>query len=301
MRRLSVLLLLCGMVFSFGCGAEKAPASRKMYFGFYQVNQTEKPDPVRFKSPLTLKPHLMAWSMDFSQPFPVEVCADFKRLGIVPMIRWEPWLWQDTTALKPADILAGKWDSYLKSWAESVRGLDMTVLISFAPDFNSEIYPWGVKNQAQNPDQYKALYRYVVTLFRQEGARNVVWVWGYLAKNTPNEEWNKPVLAYPGDDVVDWIGLASVNETEGVKSMFTDALYLASEQYATKPIMITRFFYESTLSADQTLFDALNGPLSRVNAILLTNPKLLSKKENMLSTTLFGADIEAFNVLHLGM
>jgi hypothetical protein len=300
MRRLSVLLL-CGMLLGSGCGADKAPVSRKMYFGFYQVNQAEKPDPVRFKSPLNLKPHVMAWSMDFSQPFPTASCDDFKRLGIVPMIRWEPWLWRDTTAITPADILAGKWDPYLKDWAAAVRGLDMTVLISFAPDFNSERYPWSIQNQGQNPDQYKALYRYVVTLFRQEGARNVVWVWGYLAKDTPDEEWNKPVLAYPGDDVVDWVGLASVNETDDLKVMFADALYVAAEQYAAKPIMITRFFYESTLLADKKMFDALNGPLSRVNAILLTNPKLLPKKENMLYTTLFGADIEEFNVLHLGM
>jgi hypothetical protein len=298
--RLLILLLGCTL-FLAGCGSKKeVTVSRQMYFGFYQVNPSEKPDPVRLKSPLIVKPHVMAWSLDFSEPFPSAQCEDFKRLGIVPMIRWEPWLWRDAKAITPEDILAGKWDPYLKSWAAAIRVLDMSILISFAPDFNSTRYPWGIQSQAQNPEKYKALYRYVVSLLRAEGARNVIWVWGYLAKDTPNEEWNKPVLAYPGDDVVDWVGIGSVNQVDGLRDMFAKSVVLAAEQYAQKPIMITHFFYESTPAADKKMVSALTGPLSRVNAILLTNPKMLPKRDSRMYTSLFGANIEEFNVLHLG-
>jgi len=301
MQRLLGIVLFIMSISLVSCGGGSAPVSRQMYFGFYQANPTEKPDPVRFKSPLIVKPHVMAWSLDFAQPFPSEQCVAFKTLGIVPMIRWEPWLWSDATAITPADILSGKWDPYLRSWAESIRALDMQVLISFAPDFNSTYYPWSVSKQGENPENYKALYRYVVSFMRNEGARNVIWVFGYLAKNIPNEEWNKPVLAYPGDDVVDWVGLGSVNEVDGLRSMFGSAVSLAAEQYAQKPIMITRFFYESTPAADKKLVTALTGPLSRVNAILLTNSKMLQKKDSAMYTSLFDADIEEFTVLHLGI
>jgi hypothetical protein len=128
----------------------------------------------------------------------------------------------------------------------------------------------------------------------------VIWVWGYLAKDTPNEEWNKPVLAYPGDDVVDWVGIGSVNQVDGLRDMFAKSVMLAAEQYAQKPIMITHFFYESTPAADKKMVSALTGPLSRVNAILLTNPKMLPKRDSRMYTSLFGANIEEFNVLHLG-
>lgn len=301
MRQLLAVFLISIITVSLvGCGGP-VHVSRQMYFGFSQANPTEKPDPVRFKSPLIVKPHLMAWSLDFAQPFPTAQCESFKALGIVPMIRWEPWLWSDAKAITPADILSGKWDPYLRSWAEAVRALDMHVFIAFAPDFNSNYYPWSISNQGEDPEKYKALYRYVVSFMRNEGARNVIWVWGSLAKNIPNKEWNKPVLAYPGDDVVDWVGLGSVNEVDGLREMFENAVSFSAEQYAQKPIMITRFFYESTPAADKKLVEALTGPLLRVNAILLTNPKMLPKKDSAMYTSLFSADSEELTVLHLGM
>ena len=301
MRLLSAVLLLGFLVFLGGCGSQKQVTSKQLYLGMYQAKPTENPDAVRFKSPLTVKPHVMAWSADFSQPFPLEQCESFKRLGIFPMIRWEPWLWNSPETIQPADILAGKWDDYLQAWAQSIRSFKAPVLIAFAPDFNANRYPWAIQNQSEDPESYKALYRYVVSFLRKEGARNVIWVWSYLAKNSPQEEWNKPVLAYPGDDIVDWIGVGSVNEVEPLASMFRKAVSLASEQYAQKPIMITSFFYDGTSAGDKKLEAALTGPLSRVNAILLTNPQLLPKRDRFRYTRLFDADSEEFTVLHLGM
>jgi len=63
------------------------------------------------------------------------------------------------------------------------------------------LYPWSDRD----PRTYRAAYRRVVELFRKEGASNVRWVW-----SPAGEPEAAPY--YPGDDVVDYVGLTVLGD-----------------------------------------------------------------------------------------
>jgi endoglucanase len=65
----------------------------------------------------------------------------------------------------------------------------------------SGLYPWS----ANSPKMYIAAYRHVVSIFRDEGVTNVRWVW------SPAGDPKAPEY-YPGDDVVDYVGLTLLED-----------------------------------------------------------------------------------------
>ena len=61
-------------------------------------------------------------------------------------------------------------------------------------------YPWQ-----GDPEGYKAAFRHIVTIFRQEGATNVQFLWSAMWL----DQWASQY--YPGDDVVDLVGTTVLN------------------------------------------------------------------------------------------
>ena len=55
--------------------------------------------------------------------------------------------------------------------------------------------------EQRGPGPYKAAYRHIVNLFREEGATNVKWAFHVDATDNNNGyKW------YPGDDIIEWVG-----------------------------------------------------------------------------------------------
>jgi cellulose synthase (UDP-forming) len=65
----------------------------------------------------------------------------------------------------------------------------------------SGLYPWA----ANNPERYRDAFRHVVDIFRDAGVDNVRWVWSPAGLSSS-------VNFYPGDDVVDYVGLTILGE-----------------------------------------------------------------------------------------
>jgi len=95
-------------------------------------------------------------------------------------------------------VAAGRADEQLRRLARVVRDAEpQVVLLRWGHEMElSGLYPWA----ANTPDLYRSAYRRVVSVFRDEGARNARWVW------SPAGNANAPAY-YPGDDVVDYVGL----------------------------------------------------------------------------------------------
>jgi mannan endo-1,4-beta-mannosidase len=61
------------------------------------------------------------------------------------------------------------------------------------------------------------MFRYVVDLFRRDGAENVKWIFCPNAESVPNlssdsgASWNTPESYFPGEDVVDVLGMDGYN------------------------------------------------------------------------------------------
>lgn len=168
---------------------------------------------------------------------------DLAERGMMPVLAWEPW---DYLAPAPrheqpdfqlSDIVDGRYDSYIRSWARGIADLDYPVAIRFAHEMNGDWYPWSEVVNGNAEGEYVQAYRHVHDLFTTAGADNVTWVWSPNVTYTgslPFEQF------YPGDDYVDWFGIVGYYGTgsESFDQIFGDSL-AALAQLADKPVIIT--------------------------------------------------------------
>jgi endoglucanase len=101
------------------------------------------------------------------------------------------------------DVANGARDEELRQLARTARAATpQVVLVRWGHEMElSTLYPWS----GQDPDLYRRAFRHVVTVFREEGATNVRWVWS-PAGIAGAEAY------YPGDDVVDYVGLTVLGD-----------------------------------------------------------------------------------------
>ena len=150
------------------------------------------------------------WAQRGALPFPEGFCRFAIERAVVPIITWEPWEPWSGWYPRLADIADGAEDQRIGQWAARARQLPGTILLRFAHEMNGDWYPWSVrKDPAQRPEDYVAAWRRIHALFQEQRADNVQFVW------CPNfEPADNIACYYPGDDVVDWVGLDVYNHPE---------------------------------------------------------------------------------------
>jgi len=175
-------------------------------------------------------------------PFPA-VFADYvAALGATPMITWQP---QATplpgqspaaqTDFSLAQILTGRYDTFIQGWADQARTFGQVVYIRLMHEMNGRWYPWGAGVNGNTPQLYVAAWQHIVTLFAGESATNVRFVWcasaGARLAAAPY---------YPGDAWASWIALDGYNRAATWRS-FTQVLaarYAEITAVSTLPVMI---------------------------------------------------------------
>lgn len=153
---------------------------------------------------------VVAWFADWTQPFPAATARVAADNGWTPAIYWEPWNHAAGDAQDDYDaraIASGAHDEYVRRWAADARVHGGPVLLVFAPEMNSSSSTWA----AHSPDDAAAFidaWRHVRTIFRDEGADNVRFVWVPAAI-----EHSTIAIAdvYPGDEFVDAVGMTVFN------------------------------------------------------------------------------------------
>jgi len=160
------------------------------------------------------------------QTFPTANVNLIYQHGSIPLIYWSPWdkpyeedRGPDRFSL--TNIIAGKWDAYIDSWAESAKEFGHPMFVSFANEVNGSWFPWSgcfyggdkvIPNtdpvKYEGPETFKKAYRHVVDRVRAKGATNVIWVLHLMNYSIPQDYWNYAEAYYPGSDYVDWIGLS---------------------------------------------------------------------------------------------
>ena len=119
-----------------------------------------------------------------------------RKHGVVPFVQIDP------TDASVAAIAAGTYDEYLRTYADRVRDFGHAVVIGFGHEMNAPWYSWGYGHTA--PGTFVAAWRHVVTLFRDQGAQNVTWLWTLQADEPgtgPVRDW------WPGAQYVTWVGI----------------------------------------------------------------------------------------------
>lgn len=190
-------------------------------------------------------PAALMWFTRFGTPFPTERVKAVHANGQLAQITWEPWYSQDQGVNLQA-LLRGEYDTYILQYAQDAATADVPLMLRWGHEFNGDWYPWTVSKNGRDPALFARAWRHVVLLFRRAGAHKVQHVWCYNNDSVPGEPWNDPFKAYPGDDVVDWIGIDGYNfgnsQSWSKWKSFDEcfgAAYAAARRHApSKPIVI---------------------------------------------------------------
>ena len=169
------------------------------------------------------------WDED---PFPRDLMQNPYDVGAVPMITWEP------HGRDLRQMAQGGYDSYIRDSAREAIAWGRPILLRFAHEMNGNWYSWGLGVGGNSASDYVAAWRHVVSVFREEKATNVRWVW---APNTGSFG-----SLFPGDGWIDYIGLDGYNwgskygSWDSFEQVF-DSSYRSITRLSRKPLLITEF------------------------------------------------------------
>jgi beta-mannanase len=168
--------------------------------------------------------------------------------GYIPVITWEADDASNSTIYTPQSIAAGRYDSYIRSYARQVKALHGTVAIRLFHEMNGDWQPWSVgTNGASNTDIINA-WRHVHDIFEAEGATNAKFVFSPNERHTEWTDSHPYADYYPGDAYVEYLALDGYNWGSAHNSPWHsfDQLFYRSYQELTalsptKPVMIAEF------------------------------------------------------------
>jgi Glycosyl hydrolase family 26 len=209
--------------------ASLSPTSAS-YLGIYEDGTPPSYRPITdFAKAVGQEPNLIAWFSGWAQAFPSSFAATVHAHNEIPFVQIDP------TYASVAGIAAGDYDSYLRSYADSVRNYKDAVVIGFGHEMNAPWYSWGYGHVT--PQTFIAAWRHIVTLFHAEGADNVTWLWtiNQDRSNTgPVENW------WPGSKYVTWVGIDGYyfRPRDDFKTVFGTTIN-AVRKFTNKPILLS--------------------------------------------------------------
>jgi hypothetical protein len=160
-------------------------------------------------------PDSVTWFAGWDQDFRPEAADNAWKRGMFPIVSWEsrpqvtPMGPESDNAVNSeyqlADIVAGTYDEYIRSYAEDVAAYRLPVGLRFDHEMNGIWYPWAEQVNGNRPGEFVAAWRHVHDIFDEEGATNAIWIWAPNVVEFPQAQ-PLPEL-YPGDEYVDFAGL----------------------------------------------------------------------------------------------
>jgi hypothetical protein len=222
------------------------PAQTDIYLGVYAPNsQPNRYDTTEVKAlearvgrRFAIDQHYYYWT----DPFPTDLEPTDRAAGRLSMVSWLP----NDIAL--TDITSGRYDELLRTRADAMKAFGGPILLRFGHEPNGDWYTWSEHYQrgpaiaGNTAASYVAAWRHVHDVFAKAGADNVSWVWSVNFRDFP--AGNSADSYYPGDDVVDWVGIDAYNEGDVTPATsWTGIGPLIAPLYGRyahrKPIMLT--------------------------------------------------------------
>lgn len=183
--------------------------------------------------------------------FPTDALMQVVAGGRLPLLTLQCWEPSDEYTIYERDttlymkILNGEYDTYFRQFARDAARFGHPLLFRFDNEMNGDWDPWSAFFYGKDTKLYRETWRYVRQLMDSEGATNLLWVWNPNADSYPSFGWNNAAMYYPGDDVVEWIGLTGYNTGDEAWRSFHAAYQqtydLAAHLAPGKPMLITEF------------------------------------------------------------
>ena len=152
-----------------------------------------------FTAATGVRPGVVVYYSGWMEPFQVRFAETAARHHAAPLVQIDP-----TNINLPA-IAAGQYDTYLRSYADAVRAFGGRVIISFGHEMNGNWYSWGYRHTS--PAAFVAAWRHIVTVFRQQGARNVTWLWAVNVIDTKRDHPEPGASGGRAASYVNWVGI----------------------------------------------------------------------------------------------
>jgi len=283
------LTVLC-MSFGFLLGASanmsfaQDPFPEGCLWGLFQSNTPIQLYSInQFEVQSGKKAATIMFFIDWTYDFPAQDCETIIKYGAIPHVTWEPWIIGEENGIKLKDIIKGKWDKYIRRWAQEARDFGYPFFLRMGHEMNGDWYPWSAAKNDYDASRFVAAWHHVYKIFEKAGATNVIWVWCPMNADFPASPWNKCSKYYPGDEYVDWVGIDGYNWGRAVswgiwipfERLFKKRYEEFVELYPDKPIMIGEFAC-STIGGDKgewirRAFANIKNEFPRIKAIVWFN------------------------------
>ena len=153
------------------------------------------------------------WGDQGSRGLNTQWLSDASSGGRKVLVTWEPQVSADRKADQPgwslSDILSGRYDDYIKSWAQGLAAYGKPVYLRPMHEMNGVWYPWCGTVNGNTPQKYKQAWIHIWSMFQNAGATNVRWVWSPNAQDVPSD--NRFEKYFPGSRYVDVFALDGYN------------------------------------------------------------------------------------------
>lgn len=243
MKRLDYLAIVVSIILLLVFYARKTESS--CLTGAFLVSKPKKEDIIAFKNKYGKKPFLVMVFVDWNNFIDGKVIEDIYSQGCVIFVTWEPWNATKREGIDYDGLLSGKYDRYIRDFANKLKKIENKVFLRFAHEMNGNWYPWS--GTAIGKNKYVAIYRYVKDTFNKMDVTNVEWVFSVNWEDVPKEN-NHFMLYYPGDVYVDYVGIDGYNwgDTQSWSKWMSfrdifEERYNEISSKLRKPVMITEF------------------------------------------------------------
>ncbi len=153
------------------------------------------------------------WSINRS--FPIEKVQMIHANGAIPYIRLM--LRSDNNQYRPEPLFTlkrifnGIYDRDLIKFARTAKRMNFPIVIEYGTEVNGWWFSWNGywTGKEKGAELFRSVYRHIITLMREEGADNLIWVYHINWHSNPEEDWNTPEAYYPGDEYIDLIGVSA--------------------------------------------------------------------------------------------
>ena len=184
-----------------------------------------------FTATTRVRPDLVMYYSSWLESFQASFAATAYEHGATPVVQLNP------SNVSLAAIAAGKYDDYLKAYAQAVLAYGHPVVLSFGHEMNGSWYSWGYNRTS--PATFVAAWRHIVTLFREQGATKDTWLWtvNHIVTDggipSPRPWW-------PGSSYVTWVGIDGYYSSPSMTfdSLFGPTITAVRELTNNDPILI---------------------------------------------------------------